>query len=72
MRIAILDGMMQLYLLAIYIYILVIYTCTVVLAAGAIAGGEAAKQPHIVHILVDDLGWAEVGYHNKEVRTRKT
>jgi len=29
---------------------------------------NAAKPPHIVHILVDDLGWAEVGYHNKEAR----
>lgn len=26
------------------------------------------KQPHIIHILADDLGWAEVGYHNEEAR----
>ena len=24
----------------------------------------ASRSPHIVHILLDDLGWAEVGYHN--------
>ena len=24
---------------------------------------EAAEQPHIIVIIVDDLGWADVGYH---------
>ena len=30
--------------------------------------GTVAAAPHIVHILMDDLGWAEVGYHNKVAR----
>ena len=24
------------------------------------------KRPHIIHILVDDLGWAELGYHRHD------
>jgi arylsulfatase B len=34
-----------------------------------IAAQSILKQPHIIHILVDDLGWAEVGYHNKIAKT---
>ena len=26
----------------------------------------ADKRPHIIHILADDLGWGELGYHNPE------
>mmetsp|Transcript_526 Transcript_526/g.1233 ORF Transcript_526/g.1233 Transcript_526/m.1233 type:complete len:602 (-) Transcript_526:288-2093(-) len=25
-----------------------------------------ARKPHIIHILADDLGWGELGYHNVE------
>ena len=27
---------------------------------------SSTKQPHIIHVLVDDLGWAELGYHRNE------
>ena len=27
-----------------------------------------SKKPHIVHVMIDDLGWAEVGYHNIAAR----
>ena len=28
----------------------------------------ATEKPHIVFILVDDLGWADVGFHNPNVQ----
>jgi len=33
------------------------------------AGAFAADRPHIVYLLADDLGWQDVGYLGKEVRT---
>ncbi|XP_065187646.1 arylsulfatase J-like [Sycon ciliatum] len=42
--------------------------------AGA-GGGDAEtirhkhKQPHILFIVADDLGWNDVGFHNKDMRT---
>ncbi|OLP57399.1 sulfatase [Rhizobium rhizosphaerae] len=29
----------------------------------------AAKPPHIVYVMVDDLGWKDVGYHGSDIRT---
>ena len=28
----------------------------------------ASVKPHIVFVLVDDLGWADVGFHNPKVQ----
>lgn len=43
----------------------------VVLAFSAIqaAGISAASPPSIVHIIVDDLGWNDVGFHGSEIKT---
>ena len=47
----------------------VITACSLLIAAGA----NAATKPHIMFMLVDDWGWANVGYHrngtDKEVVT---
>ncbi|CAE7691967.1 Arsb, partial [Symbiodinium microadriaticum] len=44
---------------AIFSISLVIVQCT----------NAASKRPHIIHILADDLGWGELGYHNPEAGT---
>ena len=31
--------------------------------AAAVAGAAEPLRPHIVHIVADDLGWGDVGYH---------
>ncbi len=28
-----------------------------------------SKQPHILFIMADDLGWNDIGYHGSEIRT---
>ena len=30
---------------------------------------SAVEKPNIVMIAADDLGWADVGYHNSEIKT---
>ena len=34
-----------------------------------VAATHAADKPNIVFIVADDLGWADIGYHNPEIRT---
>ncbi|XP_077982545.1 arylsulfatase B-like [Glandiceps talaboti] len=47
---------------------LYLFFCCVLLAI--FSRSDAARaQPHIVFILADDLGWADVGYHNQHVIT---
>ena len=38
---------------------------TLALAVGA----EAAPRPHLIFFMVDDWGWANVGYHRNESGT---
>lgn len=33
------------------------------------ACGQEAPRPHIVHIVADDLGWKDVGFHGSDIRT---
>jgi hypothetical protein len=35
------------------------------IAAAVLATANAAALPHIVYMLVDDWGYADVGYHRK-------
>lgn len=37
--------------------------------AGAATPAAAQRQPHIVYIVADDLGWKDVGFHGGDVRT---
>lgn len=38
-------------------------------AAAALAAPAPAARPHIVFLLMDDLGWGDVGYHGSDIRT---
>ncbi|MFQ6034950.1 MAG: sulfatase-like hydrolase/transferase [Sedimentisphaerales bacterium] len=31
--------------------------------------GPVTKRPNIVFIIADDMGWADVGYHNRQIKT---
>jgi arylsulfatase A-like enzyme len=35
----------------------------------AFARGSQRGKPNIIFVIADDLGWADIGYHNKEVLT---
>jgi len=32
-------------------------------------GSKNSKHPHILFILVDDLGWSDVGFHGSAIKT---
>jgi hypothetical protein len=40
--------------------------CSIV---GLLGLRAAARQPNILYILADDLGWADVSWHNKDMHT---
>ena len=39
-----------------------------VLALGLAVRAASKSLPHLVFVMADDLGWANVGYHNSHVR----
>ena len=41
----------------------------VLLAAWFTVPLQATEQPNMVFILADDLGWADIGYHDSDIRT---
>lgn len=41
----------------------------VLLAASVVVPATAADRPHIVYLMPDDLGWHDVGFLGKEIRT---
>ena len=47
------------------------FASTVVFGIGLLAGQitPASAAPNIVVLIADDMGWADVGYHNSEIRT---
>ena len=55
--------MVQQSMLAMASWQLVVLMCLVLSAAVQCVKSPAADKPHIVYILADDWGWANVGYH---------
>ncbi|XP_054612872.1 arylsulfatase B isoform X2 [Dunckerocampus dactyliophorus] len=49
--------------LSLFLLVLVVVLTCIVPAA------LASRQPHIVFIFADDLGWYDVGYHGSEIKT---
>ncbi len=48
--------------------VLVLNVCPFRLISPAF-GAEDTRRPNIVFILADDLGWADIGYHDSDIRT---
>src|SRR4029079_19772332 len=43
--------------------------CAAIVGASAGAAEEPGPRPNVVLIVADDLGWADVGWHGKEIKT---
>jgi len=41
------------------------------LAASEVTHSKQPKKPHIIYLLVDDWGWANVGYHRNPYQLQK-
>ena len=39
------------------------------ISAGKIGKYEKNKKPNIIFVLADDIGWNEVSWHNKNIKT---
>jgi arylsulfatase A-like enzyme len=39
------------------------------LLSGSALAAEAPRRPHIVHIVSDDQGWKDVGFHGSDIKT---
>lgn len=51
------------------VWLLVPALLAVLLGASAAPAQPGPARPHIVHIVADDLGWKDVGYHGSDIRT---
>ncbi len=49
--------------------LLLVISLTVIYSSTACDAVSAQKKPNIVFVVADDMGWADIGYHNPEIKT---